>query len=773
VFDSKNYWRRLFISESWHRFSLLGRDQLRYVTPRYFRYIGQTVVVTPLIMGFASAYLFATVPQMQEVYLGLIEKWDLARGLGGLAVISLFSALLYSWNHTMVTGRIDAIYPDHADIYFDRGVINVRDLKTVFASSLPFLGLIVGLLDAGWNVEQARPQVEKVSEQLTAGLPLGNTLLDQLKSLPPAIHVSIALTIVIYLGFIAALHRSRNKVNFHQRLLYFCYGLSFLGIGVPIVASNTTILAARFFGPLIGTALVLIAGAVLMRFLFLALQFAVRIILTLPSAFMMTTDWIPLPLRTLVVVLVPLIAVGFIGVKTVERGKGDKAATTSMLDLLAEQQKGNNALKDSFVKQFNEWLDARKGNTTGKYPVFIVTAEGGGIYAASAASYFLATMQDHCPAFAKHVFAISAVSGGSVGASLFDAALSENKTAGGEPSCDKFTGGENLAGRLRKVTQEDHLSPVLAYLLPDFIRGITGGGTARKEPCRDEALFNWFPRDQILEKSFIYSFERSRAPDGGADYTICQGQAGKNMLMRQFPATWQNDGDAPALLLNTTWVETGYRVAFSPFPLRQFGKGTLYSFADLGRPETPSLIESAVISARFPIVMPPWISNLRGENRWSFVDGGYADASGATTGLELFNELKSVGGDRIDPHLVVLTDAFVEPDFKKISASWFDGFISPFNTILTVRELLARRAVTQAYDQLKDELVILQLDQKTFPLPLGWKISELSSAIIRFTMGWPTLCDKKHDHKNDWAVRTVNDNSCQLERIRALLSKAP
>ncbi len=188
MFDSANYWRRLFISESWHRFSLLGRDQLRYVTPRYFRYIGQTVVVTPLIMGFASAYLFATVPQMQEVYLGLIEKWDLARGLGGLAVISLFSALLYSWNHTMVTGRIDAIYPDHADIYFDRGVINVRDLKTVFASSLPFLGLIVGLLDAGWNVEQARPQVEKVSEQLTAGLPLGNTLLDQLKSLPPAIH---------------------------------------------------------------------------------------------------------------------------------------------------------------------------------------------------------------------------------------------------------------------------------------------------------------------------------------------------------------------------------------------------------------------------------------------------------------------------------------------------------------------------------------------------------------------------------------------------------
>lgn len=240
--------------------------------------------------------------------------------------------------------------------------------------------------------------------------------------------------------------------------------------------------------------------------------------------------------------------------------------------------------------------------------------------------------------------------------------------------------------------------------------------------------------------------------------------------MRDYSSTWQRNGDAPALVLNTTWVETGYRVAFSPFPLKQFGKGTLYSFADLDRPEKPSLIESAVISARFPVMMPPWISS-RSDKTWSFVDGGYADASGAATGLELYNALKNYEG--IDLHLIVLTDAFVDPDFGSISASWFDGFISPFNTLLTVRDLLARGAVTRAYDQLTSDLIVLQLDQKTFPLPLGWKISELSSAIVRFTLGWPTLCDKKHDYKGDWAVRTVNDNSCQLERIRALVASAP
>ncbi len=58
---------------------------------------------------------------------------------------------------------------------------------------------------------------------------------------------------------------------------------------------------------------------------------------------------------------------------------------------------------------------------TGKYPVFIIAAEGGGIYAASAAATMLAILQDAVPEFSEHVFAISGVSGGAIGAAIFRA----------------------------------------------------------------------------------------------------------------------------------------------------------------------------------------------------------------------------------------------------------------------------------------------------------------------------------------------------------------
>lgn len=445
MFDSAQYWRRIFIAENLRRFSRLGHDRLRYVTPRYLKFIGQTVVVTPLIMGFISAYLFAVVPQMQEVYLGIIEKSDFGRGLGGLAAISLFAALLYSWNHTMVTERIDAIYPDHADIYFDRGVINVRDLKTLFASSLPFLGLIAGLFNVRYQVGQAGPQVENVSRQLSA-VQHGTPLLDQLQSLPEAINISVVLTVLIYLCFLACLHRSRWKTGFHQRLLYACYGLSFIVIAVPMAASNTTIIAARVFGPLIGTALVLIAGAVLMRFLFLLLGVALRLLVTLPSALAMAATGVPLPVGTLLVVLAPLIVVGLSGTRA-GKPMTRETETRSTLDMLAKGKEGNDTLGGVFRDNFKAWLAARKGNFTGKYPVFIVTAEGGGIYAASAASYFLATMQDHCPAFAKHVFAVSAVSGGSVGVSLFNAAFTEKHQRNANGLCQMGSLARHSRGR--------------------------------------------------------------------------------------------------------------------------------------------------------------------------------------------------------------------------------------------------------------------------------------------------------------------------------------
>ena len=76
---------------------------------------------------------------------------------------------------------------------------------------------------------------------------------------------------------------------------------------------------------------------------------------------------------------------------------------------------------------FDAWVRGRhdrppgEGDPAKPYPAFIISAEGGGIYAAAAASLFLAKLQDDCPGFAQHVFAISGVSGGAIGATVFQA----------------------------------------------------------------------------------------------------------------------------------------------------------------------------------------------------------------------------------------------------------------------------------------------------------------------------------------------------------------
>ena len=92
------------------------------------------------------------------------------------------------------------------------------------------------------------------------------------------------------------------------------------------------------------------------------------------------------------------------------------------------------------------------------HPLFIVATEGGGIRAAYWTATVLGELQDKNPTFASHVFAISGVSGGSLGALVFDALLAE-------PNPEKFK------GKARDILGQDFLSPALASMLyPDFVQ---------------------------------------------------------------------------------------------------------------------------------------------------------------------------------------------------------------------------------------------------------------------------------------------------------------
>ena len=78
----------------------------------------------------------------------------------------------------------------------------------------------------------------------------------------------------------------------------------------------------------------------------------------------------------------------------------------------------------SAAEEFEQWYASRPDlEVYDEYPVYIVAAQGGGMYAADQTAIFLSRLQDNCPAFRNHLFAISAVSGGSVGAATFVSAL--------------------------------------------------------------------------------------------------------------------------------------------------------------------------------------------------------------------------------------------------------------------------------------------------------------------------------------------------------------
>jgi hypothetical protein len=113
---------------------------------------------------------------------------------------------------------------------------------------------------------------------------------------------------------------------------------------------------------------------------------------------------------------------------------------------------------------FDDWLKAKRdaGRPDKPHPVFIVAAAGGGIRAAYWAAAVLGKAADDSPGlWDRHLYAISGVSGGSLGAAVHAVQLAER---GGAQA-----GSPRYAERARKMLGEDFLSPVFAYFLfPDL-----------------------------------------------------------------------------------------------------------------------------------------------------------------------------------------------------------------------------------------------------------------------------------------------------------------
>jgi hypothetical protein len=276
---------------------------------------------------------------------------------------------------------------------------------------------------------------------------------------------------------------------------------------------------------------------------------------------------------------------------------------------------------------FQKWLAARpdladyKGRT---YPVYVVAAEGGGVYAATHAAWTLARIQDSCPAFAQHVFALSGVSGGSLGAALFAALVKAQpppRSLPKEQRCPLQTRDGPMQNAVREYFKQDLLTPLLAAgLFPDFLQWFW--------PTPIDPL----DRARALETTYEETW---------ADVMRQAGRAGAEGIFREnVRQLWDAQADTPALLLNGTLVQGGGRAILSPLALAD-GKGFSDRAIDRFSVLPLSLSTAAGVSARFPFVTPAALyRDKEKELAWQIVDGGYYENSGIQTAVNLIEALQ-------------------------------------------------------------------------------------------------------------------------------------
>ena len=300
----------------------------------------------------------------------------------------------------------------------------------------------------------------------------------------------------------------------------------------------------------------------------------------------------------------------------------------------------NHAIRNTYTKStkniyatdaFKAWIEARDDLNDYKqtpYPVFIITAEGGGLYAAAHTAFALSQIQEKCPAFAHHTFAISSVSAGSLGAAVFSALLKampppKMENLPNTKKCPLEAKPTNhLQNKVEAFFHHDFLTPLLgAGLFPDF--------SQRFLPLPIKGTDRALAFEKSLEQAW-------------ANITTKDSPDLKDLFKQGSRTIWSPTKNSPALLMNATTVQSGDRMVISPFRLATYPLTFTGNQLDwLNNDYQVPLSTAASISARFPIIMPPASHTHEGyrNKKRQFMDGGFYEKSGIISAINLIQTL--------------------------------------------------------------------------------------------------------------------------------------
>lgn len=365
-------------------------------------------------------------------------------------------------------------------------------------------------------------------------------------------------------------------------------------------------------------------------------------------------------------------------------------------------------------------------SSTDEIPVIVIASQGGGIRAMNWTVRVLDQLNKEkaLPDFYRHVFALSGVSGGSVGIAVHTAYMRDSVS--------------NTEG-LNNIISSDYLSPVTAGLLyPDMVQ-----------------KFLWWPRE---------SFDRARRLEDA--WAECYWDTlNSNRLNFDFLSLWKSKSKTnyaiPSLFLNSVVAESGQKAIITNIQLdNHYFPDAIDVIHETGY-DMP-LKSAALCSARFPFVTPGGLVQLTGADAGHLIDGGYLENTGMVTGLSIICAINDYINDttpgknhipkhikkRLRPVLLFIQNAdfgasAIRPlKFMHELGVPPSGFINSWDregvALDKQMKLLTKRLSP------KVSYIKFELDRNQVPIPLSWYISKTADAeVSRQAKGLNTLGPNK------------------------------
>jgi hypothetical protein len=387
---------------------------------------------------------------------------------------------------------------------------------------------------------------------------------------------------------------------------------------------------------------------------------------------------------------------------------------------------------------FDKWferLDREHPTPDGSHPVILVATQGGGIRAGYWTAAVLTSLTDTVPTFSEHTFAISGVSGGALGSTVYGALVARRGHMDikvDEDYTPQYREQHSMRFAARQILSHDLLAPTLAAMAqPDLVQ--------RFVPVPI------FPdRARALEGAWEHAWSHTIAQrDGKEDDTFGKGFV--TMLKGK-------EDRLPSLYLNGTIVETGQRIVASNLRLDDMdGNNELADSVDLFGAVGDDVRVSTAIdnSTRFTYVSPAGtllrakdsnggspLDCAPGERCEHVVDGGYFENSGSATLSDVLRVMsRSRYASRIRPHVIFIQFRMGQPPPIE-SVKYANEALSPIRAMLAVRGAHTDLAATVLMEQMGPaNYTQFQLVQTKAVFPLGWLLADRTRNLMDLQMG--------------------------------------